>query len=64
MTIGQGASIPNYDVTRDWRFIMLRRDSQGISRRVVIHWAKELKTDPRSRRRAIACYLIRSLKEG
>src|ERR1022692_627510 len=40
---GQGISIPNYDVTRDGRFIMLRRGSQGSSLRVVIHWAEELK---------------------
>jgi serine/threonine-protein kinase len=40
---GQGASIPNYDVTHDGRFIMLRRGSQGSSLRVVIHWAEELK---------------------
>jgi hypothetical protein len=40
MTIGRGASIPNYDLTRDGRFIMLRRGSQGISLRVVIHWAE------------------------
>lgn len=40
---GQGASIPNYDVTHDGRFIMLRRGSQGSSLRLVIHWAEELK---------------------
>ena len=40
---GQGASIPNYDVTHDGRFIMLRRGSQGSSLRVVIHWTEELK---------------------
>jgi hypothetical protein len=40
---GQGASIPNYDVTHDGRFIMLRRGSQGSSLRVVIHWSEELK---------------------
>jgi hypothetical protein len=40
---GQGLSIPNYDVTRDGRFIMLRRGSHGSSLRVVIHWAEELK---------------------
>jgi eukaryotic-like serine/threonine-protein kinase len=42
--VGQSISIPNYDVTRDGRFIMLRRDSQGSSLRVVIHWTEELKT--------------------
>jgi len=40
---GQSISIPNYDVTHDGRFIMLRRGSQGSSLRVVIHWAEELK---------------------
>jgi len=40
---GQALSIPNYDVTRDGRFIMLRRGSHGSSLRVVIHWAEELK---------------------
>ena len=40
---GQGLSIPNYDVTRDGRFIMLRRGSHGSSLRVVLHWSEELK---------------------
>ncbi len=40
---GQVLSIPNYDVTHDGRFIMLRRGSHGSSLRVVIHWAGELK---------------------
>jgi hypothetical protein len=40
---GQAISIANYDVTRDGRFIMLRRGSHGSSLRVVIHWAEELK---------------------
>jgi Tol biopolymer transport system component len=40
---GQTISIANYDVTRDGRFIMLRRSSHGSSLRVVIHWAEELK---------------------
>jgi eukaryotic-like serine/threonine-protein kinase len=40
---GQGISIANYDVTRDGRFIMLRRGAHGSSLRVVIHWAEELK---------------------
>jgi len=40
---GQTISIANYDVTRDGRFIMLRRGSHGSSLRVVIHWAEELK---------------------
>jgi eukaryotic-like serine/threonine-protein kinase len=40
---GQGASIPNYDVTREGRFIMLRRGSHGNSLRVVLNWTEELK---------------------
>jgi serine/threonine-protein kinase len=40
---GQAISIPNYDVTRDGRFIMLRRGAHGSSLRVVVHWAEELK---------------------
>ena len=40
---GQAISIANYDVTREGRFIMLRRGSQGSSLRVVIHWVEELK---------------------
>ena len=40
---GQGISIPNYDVTRDGRFIMLRRSPNGNSLRAVIHWSEELK---------------------
>jgi serine/threonine protein kinase len=40
---GQGISIANYDVTRDGRFIMLRRGAHGSSLRVVVHWTEELK---------------------
>jgi hypothetical protein len=40
---GQAISIPNYDVTREGRFIMLRRGSHGSSLRVVVHWVEELK---------------------
>jgi hypothetical protein len=40
---GQAVSIANYDVTRDGRFIMLRRGSHGSSLRVVLHWTEELK---------------------
>jgi eukaryotic-like serine/threonine-protein kinase len=40
---GQNVSVPNYDVTRDGRFIMLRRGTQGGSLRVVINWTEELK---------------------
>ena len=40
---GQGLSIPNYDVTRDGRFLMLRRGTQGGTLRVVLNWTEELK---------------------
>jgi dipeptidyl aminopeptidase/acylaminoacyl peptidase len=40
---GQGISIPNYDVTNDGRFIMLRRGPHGGDLRVVLHWTEELK---------------------
>jgi hypothetical protein len=40
---GQNISLPNYGVTRDGRFIMLRRGTRGGSLRVVIHWTEELK---------------------
>jgi len=40
---GVNISLPNYDVTRDGRFIMLRRGPQGASLRVVTHWTEELK---------------------
>ena len=39
---GQSISIANYDVTRDGRFIMLRR-VHGSSLRVVLNWTEELK---------------------
>jgi len=39
---GQNVSIPNYGVSHDGRFIMLRR-THGSSLRVVIHWTEELK---------------------
>jgi serine/threonine-protein kinase len=40
---GQGLSIPNYDVTRDGRFLMLRRGTQGGTLRLVLNWTEELK---------------------
>jgi serine/threonine-protein kinase len=40
---GMGVSIPNYDVTPDGRFIMLRRGPQGNGVRLVINWTEELK---------------------
>lgn len=39
---GIGVSIPNYDVTSDGRFIMLRRGAGGGVLHVVIDWAEEL----------------------
>jgi hypothetical protein len=40
---GAGASIPNYDVTPEGRFIMIRRGVNGGRLRVVINWTEELK---------------------
>jgi serine/threonine protein kinase len=40
---GQAITIPNYDVTTDGRFIMLRGRTQGGSLRVVINWTEDLK---------------------
>ena len=40
---GMGASIANYDVTPDGRFIMIRRGSNGGKLRIVLNWAEELK---------------------
>jgi serine/threonine-protein kinase len=40
---GLNASIANYDVTRDGRFIMLRRGTRGGHLRAVINWTEELK---------------------
>ena len=40
---GQSISIANYDVTRDGRFIMLRRGTRGGRLRAVINWTEELK---------------------
>jgi hypothetical protein len=40
---GAGISIPNYDVTSDGRFIMLRRGPNGGNLRVVLNWTEELK---------------------
>ena len=41
--IGQSISIANYDVTRDGRFIMLRRGTRGSRLRAVSNWTEELK---------------------
>jgi len=40
---GQNTSIANYDVTRDGRFIMLRRSTHAGRLRAVINWTEELK---------------------
>ena len=40
---GAGISIANYDVTRDGRFIMLRRSVGGGTFRIVMNWTEELK---------------------
>jgi serine/threonine protein kinase/Tol biopolymer transport system component len=40
---GPGASIANYDVTRDGRFIMIRRGANGGKLRVIVNWTEELK---------------------
>ncbi len=40
---GQNISIANYDVTRDGRFLMLRRGTHGSSLSVVVNWTEELK---------------------
>jgi hypothetical protein len=40
---GAGASIANYDVTPDGRFIMIRRGVNGGKLRVVINWTEEVK---------------------
>ena len=41
--VGAGASIGNYDVTADGRFLMIRRGSNGGRLRVVVNWTEELK---------------------
>jgi serine/threonine protein kinase/Tol biopolymer transport system component len=40
---GAGASIANYDVTTDGRFIMIRRGVNGGKLRLVVNWTDELK---------------------
>ena len=40
---GHNISIANYDVTRDGRFIMLRRGASGGGLHAVINWTEELK---------------------
>ncbi len=40
---GGGASIPNYDVTPDGRFIMIRRGANGGKLHFIVNWTEELK---------------------
>ena len=40
---GAGASIANWDVTADGRFIMIRRGPNGGRLRVVVNWTEELR---------------------
>jgi hypothetical protein len=40
---GTGATIANYDVTPDGRFIMIRRGVNGGRLHVVLNWTEELK---------------------
>jgi hypothetical protein len=40
---GAGASIANYDVTTDGRFMMIRRGRNGGQLRIVANWTNELK---------------------
>ena len=40
---GAGASISNYNVTADGRFIMIRRGTNGGKIRLVANWTEELK---------------------
>lgn len=42
--LGQGITIANYDVTRDGRFLMLRRTSSAAALRIVLNWTSELET--------------------
>jgi hypothetical protein len=40
---GLGITTPNYDVTPDGRFLMLRREAQAGHLRLVLNWTEELK---------------------
>jgi eukaryotic-like serine/threonine-protein kinase len=41
--VGPGITNANYDVTPDGRFLLLRRDAQGATLRVVLNWTEELR---------------------
>ena len=43
--LGSGATIANYDVTPEGRFLMLRRDAQGGHLRIILNWTEELKRE-------------------
>jgi hypothetical protein len=40
---GVGITIPNYDITRDGRFVMLRRGPRSGTLRAALHWTDELR---------------------
>jgi serine/threonine-protein kinase len=40
--LGQGVTIANYDVMKDGRFVMLRRDGRGVGLRLVQNWTQDL----------------------
>jgi eukaryotic-like serine/threonine-protein kinase len=40
---GVGIANPNYDITRDGRFVMLRRGPRSGTLRVALHWTDELR---------------------
>jgi serine/threonine-protein kinase len=40
---GAGITVANYDVTRDGRFLMLRREARSGDLRLVVNWTEELK---------------------
>jgi hypothetical protein len=60
----QNILIPNYDVTRDRRFIMLRRGIQAGSLRVVTHWTEELKQILIARRYPLSFSIVGKCRVG
>jgi len=43
--LGIAATLANYDVTPEGRFLMLRRDSQGGHLHIILNWTEELKRE-------------------
>jgi hypothetical protein len=43
--LGLGATLANYDVTPEGRFLMLRRDAQGGHLRIILNWTEALKRE-------------------